>query len=266
MRKKRTFHLRLFGLPDQVVRIVVIFTLGLTALVTLRNRFIPETFGELGHYRAAAIDLNANKPIRYVGWQTCYDCHDDVVEKKAASYHRLLSCEVCHGPGYDHAEVDFDEYTPYIPHGRKDCLICHEYLAARPTGFPQIIELQHNPAEPCVKCHDPHDPTPPETPGACSGCHGEIARTKSLSHHRIVPCQICHDTPAEHMTSPRMHLPTKPRQREFCGQCHGKKAKPLLLLTDADIREKDVPRVDLTVHGNTYVCWQCHYPHYPEAK
>ena len=39
----------------------------------------------------------------------------------------------------------------------------------------------------------------------------------------------------------------------FCGTCHA-----------ADI--PDVPQVNLRDHGEPYVCWQCHYPHYPEAR
>jgi ribosomal protein S27AE len=48
--------------------------------------------------------------------------------------------------------------------------------------------------------------------------------------------------------------PQKPRTREFCGGCH-----------DPDEPSpKEVPRIDLATHGGRNLCWQCHYPHYPE--
>jgi ribosomal protein S27AE len=97
---------------------------------------------------------------------------------------------------------------------------------------------------------------PPQTPKECSACHAQIARTKLLSHHTFVPCTRCHETPEDHKIIPREFLPSKPTSREFCGECHG---------IEAD-SEKGIPRVDLDSHERRYVCWQCHYPHLPEAR
>ena len=41
-------------MPQQVPRLAVVFILAIVALVVARALLIPETFGELGHYRAAA--------------------------------------------------------------------------------------------------------------------------------------------------------------------------------------------------------------------
>lgn len=241
-------------IPGQVVRLTVLLVLGLVVLLAARARFTPETFGEIGHYRAAAIDLNAAKEIRYAGLATCAVCHDDVAEVKAASFHRGLTCEGCHGAAAAHAE-DPGEVLPEIPRGRDYCLRCHRYQRSRPTGFPQVLEAVHNPMQPCSDCHEPHDPTPPAIPGECSACHREIAATKAVSHHWQLPCETCHDAPAQHREDPRAYRPTKPQHREFCGSCHSRGASGAF----------DPPRIDLDDHGGRYACWQCHYPHAPEG-
>jgi ribosomal protein S27AE len=53
-----------------------------------------------------------------------------------------------------------------------------------------------------------------------------------------------------------MSRPSKPTTRESCGECHDNAANS----------PKDVPRVDIATHGERYVCWQCHYPHFPELE
>jgi ribosomal protein S27AE len=27
----------------------------------------------------------------------------------------------------------------------------------------------------------------------------------------------------------------------------------------------EIPRVEMRTHGERYLCWQCHYPHFPES-
>jgi hypothetical protein len=252
---KRELPLRIWRLRDQVVRLAIVFVIAAVGLLVARSRFVPPSFGETGHYRADAVPVVAAKPIRYAGWQVCVECHDSEGDLKNRSFHRTVSCEVCHGPAAAHAE-DPEAQTPRIPRERgAECLNCHEYRSTRPTGFPQIIERVHNPLQPCIDCHDPHDPTPPEVPELCAACHAQIARTKAVSHHLSLDCETCHDTPAQHREQPRSFLPKKPTTREFCGQCHAK---------DAD-SSPEIPRIDLRDHGRQYLCWQCHYPHDPES-
>jgi hypothetical protein len=230
-----------------------VFAIAVALTIALRSRFVPESFGEIGHYRADAVDVIAAQETRFAGWQLCLECHDEVAEVKSNSYHRTLSCEVCHGPASDHA--DDPEVSPDLPTERgAACLYCHEYLPSRPTGFPQIIERVHNPMEACVDCHEPHDPTPPEVPGACSACHAQISRMKAVSHHRTLACETCHEAAPQHRQDPRAYLAKKPTERQFCGECHA---------PGADSPEK-IPRVDISSHGGRYLCWQCHYPHFPE--
>jgi len=262
----KKLNFRIGKVPDQAVRIGTVFIVFIVSMVALRQHFIPESFGVLGHYRANAIPVIAGLPLHYAGWQTCGECHEDELDKKMAGFHRTLSCETCHGPSYEHAVVDPTATKPNLPRGRETCLTCHGYLPSRPTGFPQIIELQHNPMESCLKCHNPHSPAAAEDKPSCSGCHGAIARTKALSHHSLLPCETCHQTPAEHKESPRQNLPRKPTSREFCGQCHAEGTPVSGTLLGVDLSSREIPKVDLATHGNNYLCWQCHYPHYPEGK
>ncbi len=247
--------MRIWKFPDQVVRLAVLVIIAAVVLVVARQRLVPQSFGELGHYRADAIQDNVDRELKYAGWQVCIDCHDTEGEVKDASYHRTLACEVCHGPSYAHTEDP--EVLPIVPRERGEaCLYCHSYLESRPTGFPQILERLHNPMQACVECHDPHDPTPPETPENCSACHAQIARTKAISHHATLDCETCHQVAPEHRQDPRANLPKKPTDSQFCGQCHAPGADSAA----------DIPRVDFATHSRRYLCWQCHYPHFPEGS
>jgi len=246
--------LKLWKLPDQVVRLAILFVIAIAALIAARAHFVPPTFGEKGHFRAAALDAARELPVHFAGLPACVQCHDDVGATKAASYHRGLSCETCHGPAADHVEAP-DEVAPVIPRGRPPCLRCHEYRISRPTGFPQVVPESHNPGTACTRCHDPHDPTPPELPSTCSACHRTIASQKEVSHHRRLECTTCHQVPERHRIDPRAYRPTKPASRSFCGRCHAPEATGI----------PEAPRIDMSEHGGRYLCWQCHYPHHPEG-
>lgn len=242
-------------IPQQATRLGVIFLLVAAALVTARALLVPPTFGAEGHYRAAAIAEITAAPIRYAGRAACAECHDDVFGEHARGRHQTVACEACHGPSARHIESG-GETRPIVPRGRDFCPACHGYNAARPTGFPQIDPIAHNPMTPCVNCHRPHEPVPPSVPGSCAACHGEIARVKAVSHHVTLACTRCHETDAVHRDTPRASRPTKPQSRAFCGECHASRAKS----------PPEIPRIDLATHGGSYLCWQCHYPHDPEVR
>jgi len=241
--------------PQQVRRLAIVVVVLVAALIAARALLVPPTFGDRGHYRAASVDSIEKLPIRYAGHDACAMCHPQEVQTKAASFHRGVACEVCHGPAVQHTTNPV-EVKPPAPRDRTFCPRCHAFNPARPTGFPQIDPVQHNPMRPCFTCHNPHDPTPPHPPESCAACHGEIARTKAVSPHFQLACTECHQADPRHVQSPRQWLPTKPASREFCGRCHA---------TTAD-SPREIPRVELTTHGERYVCWQCHYPHHPEAR
>ena len=242
-------------IPQQVKRLSVVLVLLIIIIFTAQHFLVPPDFGEHGHFRTAAVTDIISLEANYAGHEVCNDCHDDIVDTRNSGYHKNVSCEVCHGPAAVHAE-DPGTVELRAPRGRAECPLCHEYLPSRPTGFPQIISASHNPMKPCISCHNPHDPKPPETPKQCEACHATIAKTKSLSHHVYVPCERCHEAPTAHKINPRQNRPSIPQTREFCGECHGEDA----------VSEKGIPRVDLGEHYVRYVCWQCHYPHLPEAQ
>ena len=242
-------------MPQQISRLIIIFAALIVGLVAVRHVLVPPTFGELGHYRSAAIDSVLAQPIHYAGEQVCAECHDEIFDTKQESLHRTVACEVCHGPAAAHVD-DSDENKPPAPRQRGYCPLCHGYNASRPTGFPQIDPTAHNPVKPCIGCHDPHQPVTPHVPESCSACHGSIARTKAVSHHAELPCTRCHEAPEAHKVTPRQVRPGKPQARALCGECHaGESDAPRV-----------IPRIDMASHGNGYVCWQCHYPHHPEVE
>ncbi|NIN09982.1 MAG: hypothetical protein GTN62_01065 [Gemmatimonadales bacterium] len=242
-------------MPQQVSRLAAVFVVAVVGLVVARWFLVPESFGDIGHYRAEAVDSIVAHPKKYAGHRECALCHGAIAEQRSASNHRGVTCEVCHGPATSHVAAPMD-VKPTAPRERGFCPLCHAYDPSRPTGFPQIDPVAHNPLTPCMECHDPHAPEPPVAPAECSACHGQIASQKAVSHHATVSCTTCHAAPPGHKETPRAVRPAKPTERSFCGACHA---------TDAPSPGR-IPRVDMRSHGHPYVCWQCHYPHYPEAR
>jgi len=240
--------------PQQVTHLLVVFGIAVAGLIAARILLVPPTFGEIGHYRAAAVAEIGALPIKFAGREACADCHPDIAATHTTARHQTVACESCHGPAAAHTG-DPVEIKPIVPRERNFCQRCHGYDPSRPTGFPQIEPISHNPMRPCVECHAPHAPEPPTLPSTCGACHGEIARLKAVSHHAMLECTTCHETPDEHRDTPRLVRPEKPRDREFCGRCHAPGATS----------PAQIPRVDPATHGGRYLCWQCHYPHYPEV-
>ncbi len=236
-------------LPEQAVRVVVVFVVLAAVLFVVRQFIIPPEMKEMPLIQAATMEREADKEIKYAGAAICSQCHEKQQEMKKAGYHRDLSCESCHGAGQKHVDNP-TEVKPTSPTKRDYCGYCHTYNSSRPTGFPQINPDTHNPRKPCITCHNPHNPKPPQPPRSCAACHAQIERTKAASYHALVACTVCHTTPEKHKTEPRVVSPTKPDKREFCGKCHAEGAGA-----------KGVPTVDMATHGEKYVCWQCHYPH-----
>jgi hypothetical protein len=242
-------------IPQQLRPLILLFGLMIAGLITARYLLVPESFGDYGHYRADAVTEIAELPNAYAGYQACAECHSDIIDKRAGSHHRGLACETCHGPAAAHAEAP-DEVTPPAPRDRTFCPVCHGYNASRPSGFPQVIATRHNPGKPCMSCHDPHAPTTPEAVKECGACHRDIVNQKSVSAHTDLPCSQCHEVPAEHFTQPRVMLAHKPTENAVCGVCHDASGSAA----------PGTPTVEIQIHSGRYRCWDCHYPHFPEAE
>jgi hypothetical protein len=240
---------------QQLPRLLGIFLVGGVILIGARQYLIPPSFGTVGHYRADAVKAVVARERKYAGQAECAQCHPDVASKRAAGNHRGLSCETCHGPTAAHAQSP--DTAPQIPQPRQFCPVCHAYDPSRPTGFPEIDPVGHNPLIRCTNCHDPHAPVPPVTPEECQACHGQIARAKAMSKHARLPCTTCHQAPEKHKHTPHVVRPTKPANRSFCVQCHAQ----------ADtVKQHGAPQIDVTSHHERYLCWDCHYPHNPKAQ
>ncbi|MDZ7265455.1 MAG: hypothetical protein ONB16_12775 [candidate division KSB1 bacterium] len=242
-------------MPQQIRALIILVIIFLAAFIFGRRLLIPKTFGIYGHYRAAAVDLNLAVPARYAGQQICKECHEDIVAIRDQHSHRTIACESCHGPGLAHSESP-DDQDLVVPKEREFCIRCHDYIAARPKGFPQINAATHNPGKSCLECHPAHAPTLPHEPGECSACHSQVATALEESQHQFMSCTDCHQVPEQHKMNPRANKPVLPQSRELCADCHAEGRETTV----------DAPRVELATHGGNYVCWQCHYPHFPEVK
>lgn len=157
---------------------------------TVRNRMIPETFGERGPYRAAALTEIAAQPSLFPSDKQCHACHESVKEEREESLHVLVRCAHCHGYGREHMEharkheASSDHKIPaaakwdgdylssadlYIARDRKICMPCHEEALGMPADFMKINVAQHledqgasepNSPETCFECHGHHDTAP----------------------------------------------------------------------------------------------------------
>lgn len=144
-------------MPLQLQRLLLAFAIVIGAMLVFKHFMTPDTWGEYGHYRGAALDEIADKEVKFVQMDDCAMCHDSIAEFKDQGEHARLQCELCHGPGYKHIEDETNQLT--IPEGRGLCLRCHEMNPARPKDvIKQIVDADHNADEDCITCHNPHSP------------------------------------------------------------------------------------------------------------
>ena len=138
-------------------RFAALFVLAFLVFLVVRHWIVPKTFGQYGHYRAAAMDEIAAKPVKFAGHDTCETCHTDKADEKKAGKHAHVNCEACHGPLADHAN-DPASVTPVKPDSAVLCAKCHTASAAKPKNFPQVVPADHSNGMPCATCHNPHSP------------------------------------------------------------------------------------------------------------
>lgn len=140
----------------------ILLTVVLTALVVGRHFLIPQSFGEMGHFRGDALyELMALPPVHGAPG-ACAECHDGIAAAKAQGGHRTVECEVCHGPLAGHVQDGEKIADMPVDRSWQRCAQCHRYLAARPAAMPQIDLREHLdlgpqdpvPAEACLDCHD----------------------------------------------------------------------------------------------------------------
>ena len=145
-------------IPPQIPRLALAFAIFISLFLFLRSVLIPDTFGELGHYRAASLIDNTLPEIHYAGQKACFECHQDIEDPKAQDVHSGIHCETCHGPGQKHV-ISNEEGDILKPAGREFCGSCHELNAAKQkTAIFQVDLNKHNVGKNCTECHNPHQP------------------------------------------------------------------------------------------------------------
>ena len=184
----------------------------------------------------------------------CLSCHDPHSAKEKGllkiTVHKPMvdgQCRECH--------LAPTEPAPFktTKSGSELCLECHSSMKKElRRNFIHDPTVKGN----CLTCHDPHNPLLPHSPTECSACHREIASKKMVSPHVSLTCKRCHDVPEGHLDTPRYVRANKPVSRELCGSCHATNSGS----------DRSIAKIELDTHNERYNCWDCHYPHFPEAK
>jgi hypothetical protein len=167
-----------------------LIVVGGAGFLSMRDRVVPESFGQYGPYRGAALDEIAARPSVVQADSVCLKCHTDVGEERVESLHSSVRCIHCHGLGREHVaqarkaadapsltvspaeEWDGDFLTHidlYVSQDRALCLACHEATVGMPEDFKMIDVAEHleemeaeapEGRETCFECHGGHDTAP----------------------------------------------------------------------------------------------------------
>ena len=139
--------------------------IGLIVVIfAARQFFVPGDFGVHGEsftynfYRLSNVQEWKDFPAKYLGKDSCVECHEENYHHNASGPHSSIECENCHGPGVGHP--DDIEFLP-LNTTRELCLRCHaslEYPTSRRADLPNIRNRTHKRRRECIKCHNPHDP------------------------------------------------------------------------------------------------------------
>ena len=220
------------GNGTHVRRVVGVLAILLIVGFTAQRALQPDTFGDLGHYRAASIgEMMVREPV-HQGRSVCGTCHAEQHALNRKDVHWRVECEVCHGPGRDHVDYHSGQQGRAALAGRTGaevmpttytldgCLLCHRKLRARPVDFAQVDPLEHyaflkvtDPATPCIECHAPHEPLFLQEPVHEARIHPVIFECRDChesapdADHRAVPehptifvCADCHPSVAHDFT------------------------------------------------------------------
>ncbi len=202
------------------------------AALVVRQLLVPDSFGEIGYFRADAIGEEMQRQPRHIGNDECRKCHEKQASLHDKDAHARVACEDCHGPGWKHARAP--EKNKLVKPSTKDrCLICHRLLDARPGDFPQIEWREHfrfvgvaDLSVQCTQCHDPHEPLYMDRDintarlhpliHRCRDCHTSRVN-ESLPrpdrHPAIFECSYCHAPIVADFQK-------KPHSKVRCTTCH----------------------------------------------
>lgn len=139
-------------------RMAGLFAVGIALFLVARSVFVPEGFGELGHYRTGALADNRERKPVFAGRAACGECHEDEPARLAGGPHAKVGCEACHGALGAHAAAETD-VKPARPDAAGLCLVCHRQSVSKPAGIAQVDPKEHGDGSgTCGGCHDPHAP------------------------------------------------------------------------------------------------------------
>lgn len=149
-------------------RAAFIIGAGLIGFLVFRGFMLPDSFGEYGFFRGAAVEEQMNHPVEFAPKDACAMCHDDIWKTHQIGKHANVQCQNCHDALSEHVNPETGEFIKKMPimKDMKLCLRCHLKQPARPTEFPQIdledhlagLDYLHD-STLCFNCHNPHDPT-----------------------------------------------------------------------------------------------------------
>ncbi len=148
--------MRLFRMPPQIVRLVLLTIAIVGSYLVARYFLTPPSFGQFGWFRGNALEELRTRDTVYAGKKACEECHEDEAKKLAKAEHKNLSCEGCHGPGQMHVEKPDVTKPPKL--GLSVCVRCHEANPSRPKSHKQVSIKGHYPGQKCAECHVPHQP------------------------------------------------------------------------------------------------------------
>lgn len=214
-------------------QIFAVVAVVVAVALAARWALVPRNFGQYGAYRGAAVAEARQRSPRHLGEAGCVRCHERVVKLHDKDAHYRVECEVCHGPGAEHAKKP-KQARLARPKGKALCLTCHQTLAARPGPFPQVSWREHykfvgvkGDQVPCTRCHDPHEPLYMDRDlrqarlhplvHRCRDCHAGSARDPAIprpaAHPAIFECRTCHAEIAADAAR-------RPHGKVRCSTCH----------------------------------------------
>ncbi len=142
---------------EHLIRLGLLVVVVVAAFFLVRGWLIPKGFGQWGHYRPGALEDNRAHALVFAGQNECTTCHEDIWKTKQGGKHAGVHCEACHGALASHA-AEQNPPKPVKPDPLKLCPVCHTKDVAKPAGFPQIEQKEHNPGAACTDCHPAHKP------------------------------------------------------------------------------------------------------------
>ncbi len=228
--------------PIMKLKLAIFFGLiGLGLILTLAScRFDEEALQK-------ALEANTIPGATYVGSETCSACHEKEAKEFQLSTHSRISipandvkvegCEMCHGPGSLHVEMDEklkeESKDKLIINPKKDssaCFACHMDKKAE-FNLPYHHPVPEGKMS-CADCHSAHGPevrpwsstSIGDVNEACFKCHKDQRGPFVWEHEAIREgCSTCHTVHGS--INDKMLIA---RDNNLCLRCHTQDSYPAI--------------------------------------